>query len=119
MTKKHPLWLLALSPVVWSLHFTASYIIAAIWCAKFPATDLKTVKILIGGLTFISLVIVGQGIMSGYKKHRSGFSEPPHDSDTTQDRDRFLGLTRLLISSLSFIAIIYNAYAVFIFGSCE
>lgn len=119
MTKKHPLWLLALSPLVWSLHFTASYIIAAIWCAKFPATDLKIVKMLIGGITLISLVIVGEGIMSGLKKYSSGFSHSSQDSDTTQDRDRFLGLTRLLVSSLSFIAIIYNAYAVFVFGSCE
>lgn len=118
MTKKHSLWLLALSPVVWSLHFTAVYITAAIWCAKFPGTDLQKVRYLTAIYTLIAMVIVGQGIIVGYRKH-TGSSAHPHHKGTLEGRERFLGLTRFLISSLSFLAIVYNAYAVYVFRSCE
>lgn len=118
MTKKHSLWLLALSPVVWSLHFTAVYITAAIWCAKFPGTDLQKVRHLTAIYTLIAMAIVGLEIISGYRKHRSSTTHA-HHKDSLEGRERFLGLTRLLISSLSFLAIVYNAYAVYVFRSCE
>lgn len=118
MTTRHSLWLLALSPVVWSLHFTAVYITAAIWCAKFPGTDLLKVRHLTAIYTVIALAVVSMQVFYGYRKHRSSDTHA-HHKDSLEGRERFLGLTQLLISGLSFLAITYNAYAVYVFRSCE
>lgn len=120
LMKKTSLWALGLSPLVWSFHFLISYVLAAVWCAKFAGRhgDLQAARfgVLIG--TFLSILIVGREIYVGYKKHSYGDSEPPHNEGTPEDRERFLGLARLLISGLSFLAIVYTGYVFWFFRSC-
>lgn len=120
LKKKTSLWSLGLSPLVWSIHFLLAYIIAAIWCAKFAGRsgDLHEVRIAVLIATIISLLIVGRDVLAGYQKHSFGDSDPPHNDDTPEDRERFLGLARFLISGLSFIAIFYTAYVFWFFRTC-
>ena len=54
--------------------------------------------------------------------HRWGFAEgaqPPHDADTPEDRECFLGLAILLLSGLSFIATLYTALVAVLAASCR
>lgn len=106
--------------MVWSIHFLFAYVLAAVWCAKFAGREGELQGVRIGVLlaTIFSLIIVGREIFIGYKKHSFGDSEPPHNEGTPEDRERFLGLARLLISSLSLLAIIYTAYVAWFFRSC-
>lgn len=119
MKHKHSLWRLGLSPVIWGIHFLSCYIIVALWCAKFPWIELKNIRWLIFIFTLLALMVVGWGVVSGLRKHQDGEGGLPHDDDTLEDRERFLGFTRFLVSVLSLVAIIYTAYAIFLFRSCE
>lgn len=114
------MWHLGLSPLVWSIHFLFAYILAAVWCAKFAGRggDLQEVRLGILIATIFSLLVVGREIFIGYLKHTFGDEAPPHNEATPGDRERFLGLARLLISSLSFLAITYTAYVAWVFRSC-
>ena len=119
MNHKHSLWRLGLSPAVWGIHFLLCYIIVALWCAKYPWIELKNIRMIIFIITFIALGIAGWGVLSGIRKHKDGEGGLPHDDDSLSDRERFLGFTRFLVSILSEVAIIYTAYAIFLFRSCE
>lgn len=118
--KRTSMWHLGLSPLVWSIHFLFAYILAAVWCAKFAGRggNLQEVRLGILIATIFSLLVVGREIFIGYQKHTFGDEEPPHNEATPEDRERFLGLARLLISSLSFLAITYTAYVAWVFRSC-
>lgn len=119
MKHKHSLWRLGLSPVIWGIHFLLCYIIVALWCAKYPWIELNTIRVVISIITLFAFVVVGWGVISGLRKHQDGEGGLPHDDDSLIDRERFLGFTRFLVSFLSEVAIIYTAYAIFLFRSCE
>ncbi len=119
MNHKHSLWRLGLSPAIWGIHFLLCYIAVALWCAKFPWIDLQNIRLLVFAFTLLASLIVGWGVVSGLFRHREGEGGLPHDDDSLEDRERFLGFTRFLISALSLVAILYTSYAIFIFRSCE
>lgn len=118
--KVTPLWKLAISPTVWAVHLLACYITAAVWCAKLGRdVDLYEVRIAIGVFTVLALVPILWQAVRGYRAHSWGEAELPHDDDTPEDRERFLGFANFLISSLSAIAVIFIAYNAFVFRSCH
>ena len=120
MTKKMSLWILGISPLVWALHFLFSYVFAAIWCAKFAGQggNLHIARVAIGVATMISFIIIGREIIRGHQMHRIPGAGNPHDDETPEDKERFLGMARLLISILSFVGISYTAYVAWFFRSC-
>lgn len=110
------LWMLVTSPTVWAAHFLASYLTAAIWCAK--AVDrsglLHTVRFIVGGYTVAALAAITVTGWLGWRRVSFKRKDLPHDGDTPLDRYRFLGFATLLLSGLSFIATLFVA-AVFVF----
>ena len=44
---------------------------------------------------------------------------PPHDEGTAIDRLRFLALSTRLLAGLSFVAVIFTALPVIVFGDCR
>ncbi len=114
------LWMIALSPAIWALHFMLCYGTAAIWCAKRgPASSLTTVQLVIAGYTLVALAAVALVGWRALRRHRLGGEAPPHDEDTPEDRHRFLGLATLMLSGLSAVAIVYAAMAALFFESCR
>lgn len=115
------LWMLTVSPTIWAMHFLASYLTAAIWCAKFTGPDrsLATARAAIGIYTAIALVGIGATGWIAYRRHRFGNKPLPHDADTPEDRHRFLGFSTLLLSGLSAIATIFVALTIVFIGSCD
>lgn len=116
---KANLWTLILPPTVWAGHFTFSYVAAAIACARNPQTDLNAVQIAVGLATLVAL---GAILLSGWQAVRHwGFGSdlPPHDQATEEDRQRFLGLSTLLVSALSAIAVVFVALPVFFITDCR
>jgi len=101
------LWLLTTSPAIWAGHFAVSYMCAALWCGTDPeratsAIGPPTWGILISG--FVALAgIVFTGV-AGWRRHSHGNDRPPHDRDTPEDRNRFLGVATALLSGLSALA---------------
>ena len=117
------IWLLVISPTIWSVHFLASYLTAAIWCAKFSQgnTGLGSVRIAIGVYTLIALLGIASVAWIGYRRHdsRAVDNHVPHDADTEEDRHGFLGFATLLLSALSAVATIFVALAALFIGSCD
>ncbi|WAC27180.1 hypothetical protein [Ancylobacter sp. SL191] len=116
---KANLWTLILPPTVWAVHFTFSYVAAAVACARDPQTDLNGVQIAVGLATLVALAAI---LLSGWQAVRHwGFGSdlPPHDQATDEDRQRFLGLSTLLVSALSAIAVVFAAFPVIFITDCR
>ncbi len=115
--RSESLWLLAAAPLIWSAHFLACYLTAAIWCAKFggEGASLGGVRVAIAIYTVAALIGIGVVGWVGWGRHRHGSEEVPHDSDTPEDRHRFLGFATALLSGLSAVATLFVAMvAVFV-----
>jgi hypothetical protein len=119
--EKENLWLLAVSPTIWTVHFLLCYVTAAIWCAKFDGaqTTLSVVRIAIALYTALALVGIGLNGWAGWSRHRYGSETTPHDFDSSEDRHRFLGFATLLLSAMSAIATLFVAMVAFFFEDCR
>ena len=118
--KRQTLWLLALSPTIWSVHFLASYFTVAIWCAKRGReATLAPARIAIAVYTVVALGGIGLAAWRGYSKHTYGTATLPHDFDTRADRHRFLGFAAVLLSGVSAVGTIYVALAAVFMETCR
>ena len=119
--ERQSLWLIAASPLAWAVHFMASYLTAAIWCAKVAGRDgsLGGASTAIGVYTAVALAVIALFGWIGFRRHSFGGATTPHDADTPEDRHRFLGFTMLLLSSLSAVATVYVAMAALFIWSCH
>jgi hypothetical protein len=115
------LWLLAASPALWSLHFMVCYITAAVWCGKFAtaAASLDPARLAIAGYTVVALAAIAVVGGIGFRRHRLGSAELPHDDDSPEDRHRFLGFSTFLLSALSAVAVVYSALAAVFIETCQ
>lgn len=114
------LWWVAASPGVWAAHFTLSYSVAAVWCAKRGVdAPLSAARWAIAAFTLVGLAAVGLVALRGLRGYRSGSGKPRIDVDTSAARHQFLGFTLLSLSGLSAVAIVYQALAAVFIGSCR
>lgn len=113
------LWTLFTAPVVWALHFLGCYVGAAVFCAK-PALfggDFTALRIAIGLLTLAALAMIVVSALLAWRQWGFGTGDPPHDEPTRRDRLLFQGYATLLLSGLSFVAVVFTALpALFITG---
>ena len=115
------IWMLTVSPAIWSLHFGLCYITGAIWCAKVDAAvaPLGGVRTTVFVVTLLALAGIAVTGWWGYRAHTYGNGSVPHDDDTPEDRHRFMGFATLLLSGLSALAVIYAALVVVFIRTCE
>lgn len=118
---RESLWRLIVSPAIWAAHFMASYITAAIWCAKFATRDgsLAPVRWAIAGYTVVALIGIALSGWSGLRRHRRGSETTEHDYDTPGDRHGFIGFATVLLSALSAVATVFAAFVVIFFKDCR
>lgn len=114
------LMMLTVGPLIWAVHFLASYLTAAIWCAKaVPRSgSLTSVRIAIAVYTVVALAGIAATAWYGYRRHTYGKATVPHDFDTPEDRHRFLGFATLLLAGLSAVATGFVALAAFYMETC-
>lgn len=115
------LWRLTAGPAIWALHFLLCYVTAAVYCAKAPvaAVPLGGVRIALWAYTVLALAAIAYAGWRGWRQHRFGNSELPHDEATAGDRHRFLGFATMLLCGLSFVAVVYMALAIAAIGTCR
>jgi uncharacterized iron-regulated membrane protein len=80
---------------------------------------LGDVRIGVALATVVALAVV---IASGFVAWAQSVTEgdpPPHQESTDEDRLRFLAVATLLLSGLSFIAILFSAIPAFVFEDCQ
>lgn len=113
------LWIMAASPVIWSLHFLASYGVAATWCGRLGDGSALAPRAAIAGMTAIAVVaIAGIGAVA-WSWHRGASGPPPHDADSAEDRRGFMGFATLLLSGLSAVGVLYSGLAAVIIRTCQ
>ena len=119
--EEQSLWILAVSPAIWSVHFLVSYITVAIWCAKVVGRDgmLGASRTAVIVYTIVALAGIGVTLWRGYRKHTFGSATVPHDFDTPEDRHRFLGFATLLLSILSAVGVVYVALTLIFIETCQ
>jgi hypothetical protein len=117
---KSGLLLLTASPLLWAAHFLLSYATASIWCAKVIGFGGSLATVQMGIVLYTALALAGIGIIGliGYRMHSLGHAALPHDDDTPEDRQRFLGFATLLLSALSAVAVIYAAVVIVFIERC-
>jgi Kef-type K+ transport system membrane component KefB len=114
------LWTLFTAPVVWALHFLACYVGTAIFCEK-PAIlggSFENLRIAIALLTAISLGMIVVSAVLAWRQWGFGTGDPPHDDPTRRDRLLFQGYATLLLSGLSFMAVIFTALPAIFITDC-
>jgi len=103
------LWTLFTGPVVWALHFLACYSAAAIYCAKAGQITFSfaTLRLSLAAITAGALLAILVAAWLAWRQWGFGTGDPPHDQSTQQDRLFFQGFATLLLSGLSFVAVIF------------
>lgn len=122
LPEKHErLWRLVVSPTIWGAHFLASYVTAAIWCAKAVPRDgsLAPVRWMIAGYTLVALAGIAWNARDGLRRHERGTESPEQDYDTPGDRHGFLGYATVLLAGLSAVAVLYAGVVVLFFEDCR
>ena len=115
------LWTLFTAPTIWALHFLACYVTAAVFCAKAGVApfSFEAMRFALGVVTLIALSGI---ILSAYLAWRQwgfGSGDPPHDEPTRRDRLLFQGFATLLLSGLSFVAVVFVAVPLLFIGACQ
>lgn len=109
------------APAVWAAHFLASYVTAAIWCAKVAGRDgsLEGARWLVAGYTAAALLAIALVGVRGWRRHSYGNATAPHDFDTAADRHRFLGFSTVLLAALSAVAVVFGGMVVVFMETCR
>lgn len=114
------LWTLFTAPTIWALHFLACYITAAIHCATAdPAFSFETMRLVLGLITIAALAGIMLSAYLAWRQWGFGSGDPPHDEPTRKDRLLFQGFATLLLSGLSFAAVIFVAMPLVFIGACQ
>ena len=114
------LWTLFTAPTVWAVHFLFCYVGAAIFCAKpgFLGLDFETLRMAIGAATAGALGLIVLAAALAWRQWGFGTCDPPHDDSSRRDRLLFQGYATLLLSGLSFVAVIFTAMPVLFIREC-
>lgn len=114
------LWTLFTGPVVWAAHFLVCYVGAAIYCAKpeLLGVDFTAVRMGIAAATLLALGLIALSAWLAWRQWGFGSDDPPHDDPTRRDRLLFQGFATLLLSGLSFVAVIFVALPALFVTEC-
>ena len=114
------MWTLFTAPVVWAAHFLICYVGAAIFCEKphLLGGDFNNLRIAIAALTVMALAMIVVSALLAWRQWGFGTGDPPHDDPTRRDRLLFQGYATLLLSGLSFVAVIYTALPALFITDC-
>lgn len=114
---KATLWTLIVPPGAWAVHFLFSYLWASVQCAK-TGSFARYPAVFWGGTALALLVIVASGVIAWIQSRTPG-DPPPHKEGTDIDRLRFIAYSTLLLSGLSFVAVVFTALPVMFIGDCR
>ncbi|SFA73422.1 hypothetical protein SAMN03159496_00055 [Rhizobium sp. NFR07] len=115
------LWTLFTAPIVWAVHFVVCYGAVAVYCAKTAMLgfEFSTMRIILGGFTVVALGMIVLAAYLAWRQWGFGSGDPPHDEATRQDRALFQGFATLLLSGLSFVAVVYVAIPLIFIAECQ
>lgn len=114
---KVTLWTLIVPPTVWAVHFLASYLWAAVQCAK--AGGFARAPTLYVVATVAALVLILAAGVIAHVQSRLPGGTPPHEEGTDTDRMRFIAFSTVLLAALSFVGVVFTALPVAFLTDCR
>lgn len=113
------LWTLFTAPLVWALHFVTCYVVVAIHCAKVGIeASFAEIRLTLAVVTVLAVVVIAISATRAWRQWGFGTEDPPHEEPTRHDRKLFQGFATLLLSALSFVAVIFVALPLAAIGGC-
>jgi hypothetical protein len=114
------LWTLFTAPAVWAVHFLVCYVWAAIYCAKRSGMEagFDLLRLGIGAATAIALGLILLSAYLAWRQWGFGVEDPPHDDPNRRSRRLFQGFSTLLLSALSFVAVVFTGLPALFFEAC-
>lgn len=115
------LWTLFTAPTIWALHFLVCYGAAAVYCAKAGAAPFTfgAMRLGLGAITLVALAGIVLSAWLAWRQWGFGSGDPPHDEPTRKDRLLFQGFATLLLSGLSFVAVVFVAVPLVFIEACQ
>ncbi|MEW9616206.1 hypothetical protein AB3G45_20535 [Shinella sp. S4-D37] len=115
------LWTLFTAPTIWALHFLACYVTVAVTCARADAApfSFEAMRLALGLVTAAALAGIVLSAFLAWRQWGFGSGDPPHDEPTRRDRLLFQGFATLLLSGLSFVAVLFVAVPLVFIGTCQ
>jgi hypothetical protein len=115
------LWTLFTGPTIWAAHFLACYIAVAIYCEKAGAAPIsfEQMRLLLVLITLLALAGIVLSAWLAWRQWGFGSGDPPHDAPTREDRLLFQGFATLLLSGLSFVAVMFGAIPLVLIEACQ
>lgn len=114
------LWTLFTAPAIWALHFLVSYVGVAVYCARAGQFGIgfETVRVALALVTCAALALIALSAWLAWRQWGFGRHDPPHHDPTRGDRVLFQGFATLLLSGLSFVAVLYVALPLVFVTGC-
>ncbi|MBZ7927641.1 hypothetical protein LAC81_37520 (plasmid) [Ensifer adhaerens] len=114
------LWTLFTAPAIWAFHFLLCYLSAAVFCAKpgLFGTEFGSLRTGIAFATIAALTGIALSAFLAWRQWGFGAHDPPHDDPTRHDRVLFQGFATLLLSGLSFVAVLLTAMPTIFISEC-
>jgi len=118
-TEALSLWRITFAPLIWALHFVASYGATALVCAKGEAGAVEALLlgVILGTLVALALIL-WLGVQAWRQWDPRRDHEWENDKGTSEDRHQFLSHAGFLLAMISFIGVVYVALPVLLIGSC-
>jgi hypothetical protein len=119
-TEIETFWTLLTAPVIWAVHFLACYVGAAVFCAKpqLFGGGFGSLRLGIAIVTLVALSLITVSAFLAWRQWGFGAHDPPHDDPTRHDRLLFQGFATLLLSGLSFVAVVMTALPALFVSGC-
>ena len=120
--ERSSLWRITFGPLVWAVHFVASYAATATFCAKWPEpeTHIDLLRLGVGLATVAALVAIGWlGWLAWRQWDFLDDHDYAHADGNSEDRHEFLGHAAFLLAVVSFIGVVYSGLPALFAGSCR
>lgn len=114
------LWTLFTAPVIWAVHFLVCYILVAVHCQKpnLLGVTFGSIRWTVLGVTLAALCGIALSAWLAWRQWGFGSADPPHDDPSMADRNLFQGFATLLLSGLSFVAVVMVALPALFVTEC-
>ena len=116
------LWRVIVSPIIWALHFLASYVTVAVYCEKAGRdAALDPAEIAVLAYTVIALAGIGWSTWGLWRVRGRSLTDDDfeYEHNAPEERHRFLGHVALMLCVLSAVAVLYVTIPMLYLSSCR
>ena len=116
------LWRVIVSPIIWALHFVASYVTVAVYCEKagrdaaLAPAEIAVIAYTVGALAGIGWSTVGLWRVRGRSLTDDDFE---YEHNDPEEPHRFLDHVALMLCVLSAVAVLYVAIPMLYLSTCQ